>query len=60
MEAQKQKWWKRNDPSDKDAVRLEETLLRQAELKPSNVLDMTKRISRPNKKPALTVVKDEE
>lgn len=45
--------WKKDDPSDKDAVRLVEALLSNAEKKPTNVIDMTKRIKR---KPRLTVV----
>lgn len=49
-------WWKKNDPSDKDAVRLVEALLGKTEPKPSNVIDMTKRIKRQPKPPALTIV----
>lgn len=52
-------WWKKDDPSDKDAVRLVEALLGEIEQKSSNVIDITKRIRRKPGPPKLTVIKPE-
>ncbi len=53
-------WWKKDDPSDKDAVRLVEALLGKAEDRPQNVIDLPQRLLRQKSKPTLRVVKDPE
>lgn len=53
-------WWKKDDPSDKDAVRLVEALLGKAEERPPNVVDLSQRLLRRKTKPTLRVVKNPE
>lgn len=53
-------WWKKDDLSDKDAVRLVESLLGKAEERPPNVIDLSQRLLHRKTKPTLRVVKDPE